>query len=252
VRKAEVILKLAEAALVAALAYMVAVVIPHQIRDAATAVRSDAAHEAADTRSALVAIVQPVANSLAALPPAVTGIADRRLGEAVKDANDRLGELVKDANDQLAAALDIVDRRTEEVVKIRNDLGPGIAQIAPTLQALQGSLNEVGPTVAALRPGFTNAGLLIADIRAAVAPNLECKGNGKCWPEAITATLGGVKMVTGEAGLTMRYWRKETPEITENVGKITGNAEKISHPHWYWKAAPVVGGIIAALVTKKL
>jgi hypothetical protein len=244
---AEKVLKLAEAALVAALAWTVLVTIPRQIQTAANAVRTDTQQQATETRNAVVGLLQPVAHGMSLLP-----------GDVTKIVNDRSRDAVAIVSARTETALGIVGRVGDGVThtldrfaSVAEASKPALAEIGPTLVTLRTGLGEVGPTLAAVRPGLVNVGLMTADVRAAIAPHLECKGNPACWPAGIDATLGGTKTLMGEAGLTMRYWRKETPEIAGSVAQIAGNGAKISKPHWYWKAAPIVGGIIVGIISAK-
>lgn len=242
----ERVLKYAEATLIAALVYAVLWQVPQQVQVAANAVRTDALREGTQTREALIGLLQPIATGAASLP----GIADRHLG-TIEDMTGLT----------LAHGLDIIDQRTQagvdalkDAAKLRDDLKPVLTETARTIAAARPVLAELGTTVAAARPAFVNVGRMTDEIHAALTPMLDCKGNAACLPSQTTGILGSTKTLLGEAALTTREWRRVTPTIAANIGAITGNAEKLSHPHWYVTAAkigaPVAAGVILGKIGK--
>lgn len=184
-----------------------------------TGLRADADQQAARTRQQLLAAIQP---AVAQVPALVQQVSFLR-ADAV-----RLGDRVVDVADKH------LDRVTEN--------------LPPVIASLDQAVNDA-------RPAIQNLGLMTADVRAAVRPELDCRGNGSCWPSQVTGILGSVKTGLGESALTMRTWRKATPEIAANVSAIAGNANKLSKPRWYTRVAtfavPIVGGIVAARLASR-
>jgi hypothetical protein len=172
---------------------------------------------------------------------------DGRAASIEKRADARIGEAIAASNDRLNQAITAADGRLKETTAAIQTAAGGITTVAGSLAP---AIDETKLAISDLRPGFRNASLMTANVQEAIAPNLECKGNGACWPSKATAILGGVATMTGEGGLIERAWRKEAPATAANVRGITGNAEKISHPHWYWKVAPVAASVGVAVLTR--
>lgn len=192
--------------------------VPGIVNAQLTGLRADADQQADRTRQQLLAAIQPAIQQFPALVQQVSFLR----GDAVK-----LGDRV----------VDVADKH----------LGRIADTATPVLASIDHAVNDT-------RPAIQNVGLMTADLRAAIRPELECEGNGGCWPSQVTGILGGAKTGIGESALTMRSWRKATPEIAANISGIAGNANKLSKPHWYIKvatiAAPIIGGIVAARIAK--
>jgi hypothetical protein len=192
--------------------------VPGIVNAQLTGLRADTDQQAARTRQQLLAAIQP---AIAQFPALVQQVSFLRADAA------RLGDRVVDVADKH------LDRVTGNIVPVIANLNQAVGDARPAIQ---------------------NVGLMTADVRAAIRPELECQGNGSCWPSQVTGILGSVKTGLGEGALTMRSWRKATPEIAANVSAITGNANKLSKPHWYTRVAtfavPIVGGILAARLAR--
>ncbi len=192
--------------------------VPGIVNAQLTGLRADAGQQAARTRQQLLAAIQPAIQQIPAL---VEQVAFLR-ADAVK-----LGDRV----------VDVADKH----------LGRITENVTPVMTSLEQAVNEARPTI-------QNVGLMTADVRAAIRPELECAGNGSCWPSEVTGIMGSVKTGLGEGALTMRSWRQATPEIAANISGIAHNANKLSKPHWYTRVAtiavPIVGGIVAARIAK--
>jgi hypothetical protein len=180
--------------------------------------RADADQQASRTRQQLLAAIQP---TLAEFPAFIEQVSLLR-ADAVK-----LGGRV----------VDLADKHLNRVTE----------NISPIMSSLDDAVNDA-------RPAIQNVGLMTADVRAAIRPALQCQGNASCWPSQVTGIMGSVKTGLGEGALTMRSWRQATPEIAADISGITGNAKKLSKPHWYTRAvtiaAPILGGIVAARLAR--
>ena len=131
------------------------------------------------------------------------------------------------------AALAVLERQaarsTDQLVKVLDARSGQIAESATALQA------EARDAIHDARPALANAALIARDVHAALEPAV---------PKFVGMAANASTLME-ESALTAHEWRRETPAIAGNLSRISGNVEKATRPHWYWKAAGIAGGALA-------
>lgn len=232
---------------------LIAVTIPaYRLLDAERQNVGTVPKEIAATRTWLAPQLAAVAAGVDAHAAAIEGRLDRRLGSIEGRLFDELHQAVNEPEGPLGRAIAKSSDRLQETTGALQTAAGAVATVAG---ALGPAIEKTGDTVAALRPGFENVSLMALNVREAVAPNLQCKGNGGCWPAKGTAILGGIAKMVGEGGLIEQGWRKETPAIAANIRGITGNGERATRPSKLLTvvkyAAPIVGAVVAGKLASK-
>lgn len=117
--------------------------------------------------------------------------------------------------------------------------------------------------VDAAKPTLDNFARSSAVIDSTLQYNLNCKGNGACWPSGVTATLGGLKMTLGESAQAMRRFDASLPVFLAQVERIGVTFEQTGNNVARWTkpdkaaltgakiAAPFAGAMVGAYIREK-
>lgn len=130
----------------------------------------------------------------------------------------------------LAEAIEVADRR---ISSVQDDARRGV-------DAVNASAAELAKVRGDLKPVLDRAAALTERIDTAVAPHLDCRSNGNCWPAGVTASLGGFKMLMGEGAQAARRVDGALPrfismseQMVAQSRDVASNLNRLTRPRWY-------------------
>jgi hypothetical protein len=149
--------------------------------------------------------VHAVAAAAAAMPDSAIMEIDHQADRLAIITDNRLASIQREASGKIDQALLLADAR----------LGQAITSADQQITGMRGSL----------QPAFTDVAAITHRVRLVADENLECRGNGNCWPVGITAALGGAKVALGETGQAMRRIDAAMPKFIETAKRIEENSD---------------------------
>lgn len=135
----------------------------------------------------------------------ITDTADARLASIQADVKEIVGTTVQAAQSSVDGTLQRVDVALARIAALQEDISPGVQHLA----AAAARVDHIASRV---------------DEVAAV--NLNCRGNGACWPARITGILGGTNVLLGESAQAARRFDAALPVFLAGVDRIVSNSDE--------------------------